>query len=282
MQITQDFWLWTGDASTQSIQAGPALLELADATDPQAAPRKPDGSSSHGPKLTFQVEKGGILSWRSVSSTGETTEGRAPFSEIKDKAIDPHWKMVKITLNQFIPDAWVNTTFKPSRIQHGEMAPPSALRVAVGEGKEQTDVWLGMGSRALLSSSGKAFEISYSPKRLMLPFAVRLDHFTVDRYQGTRNPAAYSSKVTILDDRIGSGGSFSQVISMNEPLEYRGITLYQASYEDAMPRPVTSIFSVNQDPGRRLKYIGSLLIVFGSIWLFAVKYRRNKKVKASA
>jgi hypothetical protein len=101
----------------------------------------------------------------------------------------------------------------------------------------------------------------------------------VDRYQGTNNPAAYSSKVTVLGGDPNAG--FSQVISMNEPLEYKGITLYQASYEDAQPRPVTSILSVNRDPGRHHKYIGSLLIVLGSAWLFAVKYRSNKKSKQS-
>lgn len=276
MQITQDFWLWTGDPSTQGMQAGPAWLELTDATDPGSPTRRPDGAGPQGPRLSFQVEKGGILSWRSVSSSGEEIQGRAPFSEIKNKPLDPHWKMVKITMNEFIPDAWVNTNFKPGRIQYGQMAPPSAIHVVAGEGKDQADVWLGMGSRAVLNAAGHEVEIGYFPKRLMLPFSVRLDHFTVDRYQGTNNPAAYSSKVTILGGDPNHTG-FSQDISMNEPLEYQGITLYQASYEDAQPRPVTSIFSVNRDPGRAHKYIGSLLIVFGSAWLFAVKYRRNKK-----
>jgi hypothetical protein len=279
MQITQDFWLWTGDSSTQGIQAGPAWLELTDATDPASPPARPDGTGPRGPKLSFRVEKGNILSWKSISSTGEITQGKAPFSEIKDKAIDPKWKMVKITLNEVIPDAWVNTTYKLSRVQHGEMAPPSAIRVSVADGAGQsTDVWLGLGSRAVLNVSGREIEVAYFPKRILLPFSVRLDRFTVDRYQGTNNPAAYSSKVTIVGGDSGDAG-FSQVISMNEPLEHKGITLYQASYEDAMPRPVTSIFSVNQDPGRRLKYIGSLLIVLGSAWLFAVKYRRNLKNK---
>ena len=46
--------------------------------------------------------------------------------------------------------------------------------------------------------------------------------------------------------------------------------------EDARPRPTVSIFSVNRDPGRVWKYIGSLLIVLGSIMLFAVKYRKAR------
>jgi cytochrome c biogenesis protein ResB len=115
-----------------------------------------------------------------------------------------------------------------------------------------------------------------------LPFAVRLDHFQIDRYEGSMDPASYSSRVTVFDDRqAAKAGRENVVISMNEPLTVQGITLYQSSYEDAQPRPTVSVFSVNHDPGRIWKYIGSLLIVAGAILLFAVKYWKayaSKKV----
>lgn len=69
---------------------------------------------------------------------------------------------------------------------------------------------------------------------------------------------------------------------MNEPLKHSGFTLYQTSYEPGDPRPITSILSVNRDPGRGAKYLGSLLIVLGAIWLFAMKYRRAPARKAMA
>ena len=87
---------------------------------------------------------------------------------------------------------------------------------------------------------------------------------------------------------------------MNEPLEHRGIKLYQASYESPDPsqlpptlkpgspefrealRPRISIFSVNRDPGRPFKYAGSILLVFGSILLFGAKYWAASRQKRKA
>ena len=114
------------------------------------------------------------------------------------------------------------------------------------------------------------------PQRVGLPFSIRLDHFKIDRYEGSMDPSSYSSKVTVFADRKQSTpGREGVVISMNEPLTLNGITLYQSSYEDAQPRPTVSVFSVNHDPGRIWKYLGSLLIVFGAILLFAVKYWKS-------
>ncbi len=67
------------------------------------------------------------------------------------------------------------------------------------------------------------------------------------------------------------------LISMNNPLKMRGFTFYQASFEqDNMGNPTASILSVNRDPGRFLKYLGSLLICLGAIHLFYMKGRKRK------
>ena len=64
------------------------------------------------------------------------------------------------------------------------------------------------------------------------------------------------------------------LISMNEPLKYKGWTLYQSSFEPSETGgpPKVSILSVNKDPGRFIKYAGSALVVLGVILLF---YRRR-------
>jgi hypothetical protein len=99
----------------------------------------------------------------------------------------------------------------------------------------------------------------------------------------------FSSLVTVVpgtsDGSLPPGSEpppTNHLVSMNEPMKYGGFTFYQASYVDAQPRPTTSIFSVNQDPGRWLKYLGSLLIVLGSIWLFGMKYVTKKKAPTPA
>ncbi len=62
---------------------------------------------------------------------------------------------------------------------------------------------------------------------------------------------------------------------MNHPLKYDHLTFYQASYFET-EKGHGSVLSVNYDPGRWIKYLGSLLLVFGAIWHFAFIKRKEK------
>lgn len=117
--------------------------------------------------------------------------------------------------------------------------------------------------------------LTYGSRRVDLGFDVFVKKFEVGRYQGTMRAASYQSLVEI------PGGGGEHVISMNEPLKYQGKTIYQASFEDGQNGgpPVASIFSINQDPGRWLKYLGSLIISLGIVYLF---YDRRKAARAMA
>ena len=65
---------------------------------------------------------------------------------------------------------------------------------------------------------------------------------------------------------------------MNNPLKYDGFTFYQASYsQDPETGAYSSTLSVNVDQGRPIKYLGSLLLVFGSIWHYTLNRRSRKK-----
>ena len=80
----------------------------------------------------------------------------------------------------------------------------------------------------------------------------------------------------------------SYLISMNEPLVYGGYTFYQASYVMEEGRPPISVFSVNYDPGRVVKYAGAIIMVLGIILMFYLNPhywdkmlgQRKKEVKA--
>jgi cytochrome c biogenesis protein ResB len=132
-----------------------------------------------------------------------------------------------------------------------------------------------MGDRATLETAGKLVGVAYQNQKQSLPFALSLDRFNIEYYPGSRDPKSYASKVSVRS-RDGTPALQNVEISMNEPLHHEGITFYQASYEPGEPRPIVSIFSVNRDPGRQLKYWGSLLIVLGSAWLFWVKTRQAR------
>lgn len=62
-----------------------------------------------------------------------------------------------------------------------------------------------------------------------LPFTLRLEEFSVD-YYSTGMPSDFASKVEITDHDTGE--TFTRTIRVNEPLSYKGVTVYQASFDD--------------------------------------------------
>ena len=62
-----------------------------------------------------------------------------------------------------------------------------------------------------------------------LPFSVHLKEFVVD-YYSTGMPSSFRSVVEVTDHETGE--RFEQDIEVNEPLRYRGVTVYQSSFDD--------------------------------------------------
>ncbi len=130
------------------------------------------------------------------------------------------------------------------------------------KGKEQ---WILLNDTLKLFSENAVYIVAYSQKRIDLKFPVLLKDFEMQTYKGISKAMEYKSFVSVPDIA-------SHEISMNEPLKYKGLTFYQASFQnDQMGKPVASILSVNYDPGRFLKYLGSLIMSLGIILLFYFK-----------
>lgn len=62
-----------------------------------------------------------------------------------------------------------------------------------------------------------------------LPFSLKLNKFVVD-YYSTGMPSSFKSDVEVTDPDTGK--TFSQTIEVNEPLRYKGVTVYQSSFDD--------------------------------------------------
>ncbi len=160
------------------------------------------------------------------------------------------------------------------RPKPGKNLPPSALFVKpLGQEK---GVWLSQGEVKNFSVSGRNGYVVFANESIQLPFEVKLDKFTKKDYPGTETPYSYESLIT------HSRTKEQTLISMNEPLKSDGYTLYQASYVLNPGEAPVSILSVNQDPGRAVKYLGSLILCLG-IATFTLmrsrvyKNRQNRK-----
>lgn len=191
------------------------------------------------------------------SLKGQVSEGQV---------ITPGWMGLELKVLRYFPRAVETWDFK-------ERETPTPLTTAAikveFDGKEH---WMLLNDTLKLFSDNAVYVLTYAHRRVDLGFPIYLDRFLIDRYQGTMRAAAYKSHVKIPE--------FGEAeISMNEPLKYKGFTIYQASFEESPGggAPTASIFSVNQDPGRIFKYLGSLIMVLGIILLFYFKKQAQKQ-----
>lgn len=195
--------------------------------------------------------------------TGEIKKGSLTAGD----SVDTGWMGIQFRLLKFLPRAKEDISYKP--IDKPTPATNAAIRVeyTLGDKGKVLSQWMGLNSLLKLFADNKVYIVSYANRRLPLGFEMSLKKFNIGRYQGTMRAASYESVVDVPD--LGE-----RLISMNEPLKHAGFTFYQASFEsDPSGNPVASVLSVNRDPGRGLKYFGSLLIVLGTLHLFYMKRR---------
>jgi hypothetical protein len=137
------------------------------------------------------------------------------------------------------------------------------------------DHWVRNDKPLTLSDGERNMQLMIIKSEKRLPYQLTLEKFKMDTNPGTKDPASYESFVSLLDGRSKVPGKTHHIF-MNNPLKYDEFTFYQSSYFPLGPDTYGSALSVNYDPGRALKYLGSLLIVIGSMWHF---YIRRKKLK---
>ena len=132
-----------------------------------------------------------------------------------------------------------------------------------------------------------------------LGFQVYLHKFRRKLDPGSATPSHYSSTVDFLDRADPPNILLEKVeIKLNEPIDFtdpsdgRTYRLFQSSFDGpwfpgqetfehltggdrGRDHIYTSILSVNHDPGRWWKYIGSLLIVVGIVLVYFVRFGRR-------
>jgi hypothetical protein len=133
-------------------------------------------------------------------------------------------------------------------------------------GEKPETAWLLENRARTMNVGGTPVTVAFGKNRLMLPFKIFLQKFTMGTDPGTSKAATYESDVTVRD-RVNGVDKVAK-ISMNEPLKYGGYYFYQASYQMEEGRPPVSVFSVNYDPGRWLKYLGAIVMVLGILTMF--------------
>jgi hypothetical protein len=180
--------------------------------------------------------------------------------------LKPGWMDFQFRLIEYLPKALPNTVFTPQK-RVGDRTNSAIQLEFKGEKR-----WMGLNSHLFFFDEEKVYVVAYVNERKDMGFRLQLKDFKVIRYPSSFKAASYESEVQVNDTKEAT------LISMNHPLKFAGYTVYQSGFEeDEKGVPVASIFAINKDPGRFVKYFGSLLIVLGSFVLFLRRNLRGRR-----
>ena len=169
------------------------------------------------------------------------------------------WMDFEFRLIEFYPQSQREFVFEARKTPNDKTL--EAIKVQF----QENSAWVGENAYIRFFTKDKVYAFGYVNKSKPIGFELKLLDFRMTNYQGSTKAKTYESEVEFEGIRY--------VISMNEPLKHNGYTFYQSSFEkDETGEATVSIFSVNQDPGRFLKYLGGILVSLGVILLF---YRRK-------
>lgn len=253
INLTQ--WLSRSEGTPFEVfDLGPARIVMAKS--------KTDYTYSGGNEVVFVPESESKIHYQifTKSKGGLSASGVLGVADL----VETGWMGIQLRILKYLPRAKNEISYIQRERPTGLTT--SAVKIEF-DGKEY---WLGLNSSTRLFTDDSMYLVAYRNQRIDLGFDIHLDKFTVGRYQGTNRAMSYESLVS-------TPGLGSFLISMNEPLKHSGFTFYQASFqENEKGEATTSILSVNRDPGRFIKYLGSLFIVLGTIIMFYFKRYRLK------
>lgn len=194
--------------------------------------------------------------------------------ELNGKSLVLPWMAAELTLMEDYSDKVpFNTPVPVVPIQKNGSLIKGDLRAVEAEilGNKY---WITSMSPLTLLIQGKKTIIEVTKESINLPFELTLTEFKMDKDPGTNNPASYESFVKLFDGKKMS----NHHVFMNHPLKQEGFTLYQASYSQDDQGNYSSTLAVNVDQGRPLKYLGSLMLVLGSIWHYNLNKKKKKEI----
>jgi len=174
----------------------------------------------------------------------------------------------RLEIVEHIPHARRKVTFTSdvsatSRNARENSEPAALVEITVGGKTEQA--WLRRNDpvygRSTLTMPGGILALSYEHGSVPLGFSLELVALHKEPNPGGVGKTALSSKVRIVESERGVDRIAD--ISINHPLRREGFAVYQSDSDDAAHGRSRSSLLVVYDPGRTLKYFGSLMIGLG-------------------
>jgi hypothetical protein len=184
-------------------------------------------------------------------------------------------------LIEYLPHARQQIEFRPIQLARGESSgPEAAVLVEVTAGGKTQQAWLKRadedhGFRVLETPEGP-LAVAYGYERLPLSFSLKLHDFRRSSNPGGMGDASFASSVQLIDRDQGIDAK--REISMNAPLVHGKYTFYQSGFHEIPGGKQATVLTVAYDPGRLLKYLGSLMICTGVFFMFYTKANFTRKL----
>jgi len=156
-----------------------------------------------------------------------------------------------------------------------------ALRMTVESGPHRDTRWVKfLADGATFSLGERALRVFFQGRQFRdLPFTLTLDDFRVAFNRGTmQSPKHFESDLTLQDHDTGEVAK--KTIEVNTPMKYKGFVIYQASWNPRNRQ--MSIFQISKDPGKKILYLGWVMAVSGSIFMFFLKPFLQKLIKSGS
>lgn len=160
--------------------------------------------------------------------------------------------------------------------EEAENQPAIAFDIT-GAGKDQDGNYIeseALSQHPVLIKGKDIYEIHLRAEQRPLPFLVRLKHFDKQDYPGTTIAQSYRSDVMVEDGAL----SWNAVVEMNQPLRYRGYTVYQSSFIEKEGKLFT-VLAVVKNAGAIFPYIAVAILCTGLLIHVIITLRWSKHVR---
>ncbi len=229
-----------------------------------------------------------------VSGDGMETVQAIPQSRLKDGAAFPYPGFTlridrHFDNSEILDEKVVGEGFDPMRATAGSgigyavRAKPSetamdrrdiatAFVSVVPDGGAPPERWLlsnALAGSQSFQAGGKNWKFAIRQARLYHPFSIKLLDFSHDRYLGTNVPKNFSSKIRLINPATSEDRE--DLIYMNHPLRYQGLTFYQSGFAND---DTTTILQVVNNPVWTLPYISCAMVSLGLLWVFSMHLQK--------
>lgn len=249
-------WLFLTGKDTSSLDLGPAIVQFRNGVPPKRLHTK------NTLYIYFEQNRPKQLKLATFRANSEERIELGPVELNKSTPVG--WMDFNIMVQKHMLSAAPKLYYIPMEKRIPGMGAAAAIDEVIHVKLGDEDSWLSVGSSAQISAGDAVYFVQYIPRTVDIGFAITLQDFRIRYYEGSNKPMSYESTVKAFDTE--------HLIAMNEPLKSNGFTFYQSSYTtDEQGKPVYSVLSVNRDPGRIVKYLGSLMITLGIMLMFWFK-----------